>query len=268
MNVPYKRKKHTCQGFTLIEMLIAMALTSILGLVLFSTYRMIISYGKEASIEVFNQEEKRQAGIIIDNDLANLIHITDYELSIQKDSFLSFAPQKKKDSHSSHEESSLDFTEDLDEEGKLEVVLAFTSHNSLYPNDSMPKMQSETNEHSLHYLQAPVYVEYIKQKSQNSLGSEELYNIFRKERSFAHLESYDNTRQMLLLQSVKDFEVELLCQGEVLETWSVELLEKLNSKRSEKEILRQNADPSIDAVQINFVKNNTEQKLTIPILIK
>lgn len=59
-------------GFTLFEMLIAMALTAVIGAVLFRTWDMVALSGRQAQQAVADRERKRIVFGIIDNDIAAL----------------------------------------------------------------------------------------------------------------------------------------------------------------------------------------------------
>lgn len=60
------------QGFTLFEMLIAMALTAVIGAVLFRTWDMVTLSGRQAQQAVADRERDRIVFGIIDNDIAAL----------------------------------------------------------------------------------------------------------------------------------------------------------------------------------------------------
>lgn len=59
-------------GFTLVELLIAMTLTAIIGTVLFSTYRMVMDNGRAVRNRVIERESERVFRGIIDNDMAGM----------------------------------------------------------------------------------------------------------------------------------------------------------------------------------------------------
>lgn len=59
-------------GFTLVELLIAMTLTAVIGMVLFSTYSMVMDNGKTVRNRVLERESERVFWGILDNDIAGL----------------------------------------------------------------------------------------------------------------------------------------------------------------------------------------------------
>lgn len=253
------------QGFTLLELLIAMGLTSILGLVLFSTYRMILSYGQEASVHVMLQEEKRQFNIILDNDLANITYTLDETSPIQKRSFVSFKTELLLDATGSNatgsnatgnntntagsntnttgsnaNEIELEIDNTTDDDTTL--LLAFITHNSLH-------------EHSDFFTSPPVYVEYIQRKGQNG------FNIFRRERSFAYLKNYANVSEILYLRNVKDFEAELLFNQEFHTEWDNNMTNGTSNNNEDDE------DESIEAVRITITHmDNQTNTYLVPII--
>ena len=64
-------------GFTLVELLIAMTLTAVIGMVLFSTYSMVMDNGKTVRNRVLERESERVFWGILDNDIAGLCLIDD-----------------------------------------------------------------------------------------------------------------------------------------------------------------------------------------------
>ena len=64
-------------GFTLVELLIAMTLTAVIGMVLFSTYSMVMDNGKTVRNRVLERESERVSWGILDNDIAGLCLIDD-----------------------------------------------------------------------------------------------------------------------------------------------------------------------------------------------
>ena len=58
-------------GFTLVELLIAMTLTAVIGMVLFSTYSMVMDNGKTVRNRVLERESERVFWGILDNDIAS-----------------------------------------------------------------------------------------------------------------------------------------------------------------------------------------------------
>lgn len=250
----HSRSSSSQAGFTLLELLIAMGLTSILGLVLFSTYRMILSYGQDASIHVMLQEEKRQFNIILDNDLANITYTLEDTSPIQKRSFVSFkteplldemrsegnalSSETGNDTNEIENEIDIDIEIDNTIDNDTSLLLAFTTHHSLHENSDF-------------LTSPPVYVEYIKRKGQNG------FNIFRRERSFAYLKNYAKVSEMLYLRNVKSFETELLFNQKFHIKWDNDMRNgEVNNK-----------DESIEAVRITVTSINNEiDTYLVPIL--
>lgn len=65
-------QKRYVQGFTLLEMLIAMTLTAVIGTVLFSTYNMVMDSGIRIRKTVSQREGRRIFWTILDSDLSGL----------------------------------------------------------------------------------------------------------------------------------------------------------------------------------------------------
>lgn len=64
-------------GFALLEMLIAMLLTALMGTVIFSTYRNVAESGKSAEALVASQEHPRMFRSILDDDISSIF--TEYD---------------------------------------------------------------------------------------------------------------------------------------------------------------------------------------------
>ena len=64
-------------GFTLVELLIAMTLTAVIGMVLFSTYGMVMDNGRTVRERVLERESERVFWGILDNDVAGLCLVDD-----------------------------------------------------------------------------------------------------------------------------------------------------------------------------------------------
>ena len=66
------RNRRAEAGFTLLELLIAMALTAVIGMVLFSTYSMVMNNGQSVRALVLEREGERIYRGVLDNDMAGL----------------------------------------------------------------------------------------------------------------------------------------------------------------------------------------------------
>ena len=117
--------KPSPQGFTLFEMLIAMALTAVIGTVLFRTWDMVAMSGRYAQQVVAGRERGRIVFGIIDNDIA-AIHTTSEGLTtlplLGKTAILS-----------SEEYYTQTETEPPEAEEGEEILLSFATGMSAFP---------------------------------------------------------------------------------------------------------------------------------------
>lgn len=79
-------------GFTLLELLIAMALTAVIGMVLFSTYAMVMDNGQSVRALVLEREGERIYRGVLDNDMASLCRVEQEEGGLPGLSRLRIAP--------------------------------------------------------------------------------------------------------------------------------------------------------------------------------
>ncbi len=201
----YKNIHQKESGFTLLELLIGLALPAILCLILFSTYRMVLSYQDDARTHLAEQEEKRLQIIIIDNDYANLYGLDPQDIPIQLQPFLSFAFPKE--INLDMENLPSDYIALGEEHAEEEILLAFTTYHNLFNLSSDP-------------ISPLKYVEYIAVDGR--LGQ----HLIRRERDFANLNYYAKHKDMILFRNIQNFSVEILLDGLMLSTWQKEFEEK------------------------------------------
>ncbi len=170
-------------GFTLIELLIAMTLTGIIGVILFSTYDMVLQYGKDSKNIVVAQEEKRIIKAILDNDFCNIaLERNGGPAPIFKE-FEEFSPVFSSVIESEQKE--------IDEE----ILITFYTTFSLY--------NMETYETPL-----PVIVQYVLRKGKKG------YYLVRRERKYAQIDIITTWEELILLKQLEYFEIAILYNGQ------------------------------------------------------
>lgn len=170
-------------GFTLIELLIAMTLTGIIGVILFSTYDMVLQYGKDSKNIVIEQEENRIIKAIFDNDFCNIaLERNGGVAPIFKD-FEEFSPL-----FSSLLESE---KKELDEK----ILITFYTTFSLYNTEN-------------YATPLPVIVQYVLRKGKNG------YYLVRRERKYAQIDIITNWEELVLLKQLESFEIAILYNGQ------------------------------------------------------
>ena len=129
-------------GFTLVELLIAMTLTAVIGMVLFSTYSMVMDNGKTVRNRVLERESERVFWGILDNDIAGLCLIDDKRSTLPP---LSREPIVPSDAFYRLTET------DKPQPSDDEVLLSFATSSHLADMPGTP-------------LPGPVCVEYVLQR--------------------------------------------------------------------------------------------------------
>ena len=174
------------EGFTLVELLIAMVLTALIGTVLFSTYIFIADSGVKGRELVQSREAPRIFWGIVDTDLAGIVLSKELPLP----SRTPILPSKKWQ----------ELTGDSAEPAEGTYLLTFATTSSL----------SEELEHG---LAGPCCVEYVTRQGKNGLA------LIRRERSFCGVEGDFPWAEAVLLTGLKDVQVRL-CSEEKGE-WEV-----------------------------------------------
>lgn len=181
-------------GFTLIELLIAMSLTSIIGMVLFSTYDMVMRFGNESKEIVFQKEQERLFSTILDNDFANIIIVHNKPIPV----FLT------------KQECSAQFKKfaDIEESNSQSDILVISLQTTF-------SVHTAAQNNLLPYA---YIVEYYLQKSrQNS------YNLIRRERPFAGIDTNFQTLELLLDKYIKEIKIEAFYKEQFYTNWSEQI---------------------------------------------
>lgn len=177
-------------AFTLLELLIAMMLTSVIGVVLFSTYRMVLENGQSLQKIVGERETGRMVKAVIDNDITSIILFSDNKL----------LPRPSQNpinlSAEYYEESGKTAPEE-----DLTVVFSFATTHSLVSTVKTP-------------TPAPVCVEYVLKDSKKG------QNLIRRERAYCGIDVDLPWTDILMLQGLKSIEVAMLVETEYLVKWS------------------------------------------------
>ena len=117
-------------GFTLFEMLIAMALTAVIGAVLFRTWDMVTLSGRQAQQAVAERERGRIVFGIIDNDIA--------AMRIVSEEMTTLPPLGKTAVISSEEYYKETETEAPEQEEGESILLSFATGTSALPESVSP----------------------------------------------------------------------------------------------------------------------------------
>ena len=177
-------------GFTLLELLIAMMLTSVIGVVLFSTYRMVLENGQSLQRIVGERETARMVKAVIDHDMTSmLLSSDDRTMPLPTQNFIELSP-----------EYYVQTGETIPEEVG-EIILSFATTHSLTSN-----VDTRTP--------APVCIEYVLTDSRRGK------NLVRRERQYCGIEGSFPWTEILMLQNLESVEVALLIENEFEITWS------------------------------------------------
>lgn len=168
-------------GFTLVELLIAMTLTAIIGMVLFSTYGMVMDNGKTVRSRVLERESRRVFWGILDNDIAGLCLADDKHSTLPP---LSREPISLSDDYYRLTET------DRPDPSDDEVLLSFATSSHLADMPDVP-------------LPGPVCVEYALRNGSRSAA------FIRRERAFCGVEGEFPWTELVLVRNVKSLDIAL-----------------------------------------------------------
>ena len=189
-------------GFTLVELLIDMTLTApncpmatrqrilkdshcgafaVIGMVLFSTYSMVMDNGKTVRNRVLERESERVFWGILDNDIAGLCLIDDKRSTLPP---LSREPIVPSDAFYRLTET------DKPQPSDDEVLLSFATSSHLADMPGTP-------------LPGPVCVEYVLRNGNRSAA------FIRRERAYCGVEGDFPWSELVLVRNVKSLEVAL-----------------------------------------------------------
>lgn len=162
-------------GFTLVELLIAMTLTAVIGMVLFSTYAAVMDNGRNVRERVLRRESERVFWGIIDNDIAGLCVTDDKRSTLPP---LSREPVALSDDYYRLTDS------DPPDASSDEVLLSFptSSHLADSPESALP---------------GPVCVEYVLRDGNRTAA------LIRRERAFCGVEGDFPWSELVLVRDVK-----------------------------------------------------------------
>jgi len=178
-------------GFTLLELLIAMMLTGVIAMVLFSTYRMVLENGQHLQRIVGERETGRMVKAVIDNDLTSMLLSSDDDaMPLPKQAPIELSANY-------YEQTGLEAIEERDDE----VILSFaTTHSLVNTRDTTTP--------------APVCIEYVLKDSRHGK------NLVRRERAYCGIEANFPWTDILMLQGLKSVEVALLIGTEFQIEWA------------------------------------------------
>lgn len=180
-------------GFTLFELLIALGLTAVIGMVLFTCWDMVVRSGQDVRRTVAAREAERIAHVVLDNDMSTLIvHVAEgstlpplsRQPIVPPDIFYALTGREKPP------------------EREDELLVSFAcgagiSHATLAlaaPENGSPG--------------GPVCVEYRLRKS--ALGG---HNLIRRERAYCGLSGDFPWLEIVLLSSLERAGLELILPG-------------------------------------------------------
>ena len=181
-------------GFTLFEMLIAMALTAVIGAVLFRTWDMVALSGRQAQQAVAGRERDRIVFGIIDNDIA--------ALRIASSGATSLPPLGKTAILSSQDYYKETGTEIPEPEEGESILLSFATGVS-----ALPEVVSTTND--------MFCVEYRLRPSPASASKK---MIVRRERAFCGISGDFPWREIVLFPALVTARFDLVLPGGQLAT--------------------------------------------------
>lgn len=168
------------QGFTLLEMLIAMTLTAVIGAVLFSTYNMVMDSGISIRKTVSQREGRRIFWTILDSDVSGLCLMENVLPPLSR------VPISNSEAYLrwiGDEKESMKDSED-------EILLSFATTTSL--TESLQTSGS-----------GPVCVEYRLRSGSNAKV------LVRRERAFCGIDGNFPWEECVLLRNIRKIDVAL-----------------------------------------------------------
>lgn len=195
MNTFFRARPRSLEGgFTLVELLIAMTLTAVIGMVLFSTYGMVMDNGKAVRNRVLVREGERIFRGIIDNDMAGLCLVDDKHATLPMPSRQPITPS----------ETYYRLTEtDRPDASDDRILMSFATSSRLAEADETP-------------LPGPVCVEYVLRSG--SRGDA----FIRRERDFCGVDGDFPWTEMVLVRGVESLTIELFsAKTDFVSEWSV-----------------------------------------------
>lgn len=180
-------------GFTLIETMVALTLTAIIGAVMFKTWDMATRANLDIKNHVAVRERERVVFAIMDNDVAAILPAG------EEDEYLPIFSKSRVD-------SSDEFYEIMEREKETSknetILMSFASGSSLKPDGAPPGF--------------PVCVEYVARGAASK-------TVVRRERDYCGVSGDFPWLETELLSGLDDAGVQLInIKGERLNDWSVE----------------------------------------------
>lgn len=181
------------KGFTLFELLIAMALTALIGAVLFQTWSMVAHSGAEAAKIVGAREGERIVFSLMDNDFTGMI------FPGEETSNLPF-PSKQPIELSGEFYEAMGKKKERKAKNGRKTLISFAGSTSLASDIASPGW--------------PVCIEYVLEKNGAA------YNLIRRERQTCGISGDFPWQENALLENIVDAQVELIFEnGRRLAEW-------------------------------------------------
>ena len=183
-------------GFTLFELLIAMALTAIIGAVMFQTWNMTAQSGVDASRIVAEREKERIVLALLDNDMATMIFPGEENANL---------PPPATDSIELSDEfyEAMDRKRDDKKDKTSRTLLSFAGGTSLSGDSPSPGRA--------------VCVEYVLRKSERE------YALIRREREHCGLSGDFPWLETTLMDNISRASFEMVyADGKRLSAWKKE----------------------------------------------
>ena len=181
------------EGFTLFELLIAMALTALIGAVLFQTWNMVAHSGTDAAKLVRKRERERIVFSLMDNDFTGMIFPREETSNLP-------LPSKQPIDWTDEFYELMGRKKEQNSQKKDKTLITFAGVTSLTSNEAKPGW--------------PVCIEYVLAKNGTN------YNLLRREREACGISGDFPWRDNVLLENILDADVELIFEnGRRLAQW-------------------------------------------------